>query len=153
MTRNHTLELPTLQGATVGFDRLFNELDRQFANTKNTGYPPYNLVEHSENEWSISIAVAGFREQDLNVSVNRNVLKVEGSIPEDNSTPNYLHKGIAGRAFTREFTLADHVYIDDVTLDLGILTVYLKREVPEEFQPRSFKINSSGARLGNDTAE
>ena len=150
MTRNHTLELPTLQSATVGFDRLFDELDRQFANTKNTGYPPYNLVEHSENQWSISIAVAGFREEDLDVSLNRNKLKIEGSIPDGTDTPNYLHKGIAGRSFTREFTLADHVYVEDVNLDLGILTVHLRREVPEELQPRSFKINSSSSRLGKD---
>jgi len=138
-----TLELPALQGATIGFDKLFDELDRQFANSKSNGYPPYNLAEINENEWMISVAVAGFSQEDLDVTIDRNVLTIEGSAPSGDDSVNYLHKGIAGRSFRRQFTLADYVYVKDASLDNGILNVHLEREVPEELQPKSIKINTT----------
>lgn len=144
MTRHMTtLELPALQGATIGFDKLFDELDRQFANSKSNGYPPYNLAEITENEWMISVAVAGFSQEDLDVNIDRNVLTIEGSAPSGDDSVNYLHKGIAGRSFRRQFTLADYVYVKDASLDNGILNVHLEREVPEELQPKSIKINTT----------
>jgi molecular chaperone IbpA len=138
-----TLELPALQGATVGFDRLFNELDRQFANSKSGGYPPYNLVEINENEWMISLAVAGFGMDNLDVTKDGNLLRVEGTSPKSSEDVNYIYKGIAERNFRREFTLADHVEVENAELDLGMLNIHLKREVPEELLPKSIPINSS----------
>jgi molecular chaperone IbpA len=138
-----TLELPALQSATIGFDRLFDELDRQYANSKSNGYPPYNLAELNENEWMISVAVAGFSDEDLDVTIDRNILTIEGSAPQGDDSVNYLYKGIAGRSFRRQFTLADYVYVEDASLDRGILNVHLKREVPEELQPKSIRINTT----------
>jgi molecular chaperone IbpA len=138
-----TLELPALQGATVGFDRLFNELDRQFANSKSGGYPPYNLVEINENEWMISLAVAGFGMDNLDVTKDGNLLRVEGTSPKGSEDVKYVYKGIAERNFRREFTLADHVEVENAELDLGMLNIHLKREVPEELLPKSIPINSS----------
>jgi len=144
MTRHMTtLELPALQGATVGFDRLFNELDRQFANSKSGGYPPYNLVEINENEWMISLAVAGFGMDNLDVTKDGNLLRVEGTSPKSSEDVNYIYKGIAERNFRREFTLADHVEVENAELDLGMLNIHLKREVPEELLPKSIPINNS----------
>jgi molecular chaperone IbpA len=138
-----TLELPALQSATIGFDRLFDELDRQFANSKSNGYPPYNLAEINDNEWMISVAVAGFSDEDLDVTIDRNILTIEGAAPQGDDNVNYLYKGIAGRSFQRQFTLADYVFVEDARLDRGILNVHLKREVPEELQPKSIKINTT----------
>jgi len=144
MTRHMTtLELPALQGATVGFDRLFNELDRQFANSKSGGYPPYNLVEINENEWMISLAVAGFGMDNLDVTKDGNLLRVEGTSPKSSEDVNYIYKGIAERNFRREFTLADQDEVENAELDLGMLNIHLKREVPEELLPKSIPINSS----------
>jgi len=144
MTRHMTtLELPALQGATIGFDRLFNELDRQFANSKSGGYPPYNIAQINEDEFMISLAVAGFGMDNLEVIKDGNTLRIEGTSPKGDEEVNYLHKGIAERNFRREFTLADHVEVENATLDLGMLNVHLKREVPEELLPKSIKINST----------
>lgn len=144
MTRHMTtLELPALQSATIGFDRLFHELDRQFSNSRSSGYPPYNLAEINENEWMISIAVAGFGMDNLEVIKDGNLLRIEGNSPKGDEEVNYLHKGIAERNFRREFTLADHVEVENATLDLGMLNIHLKREVPEELQPKTIKINST----------
>ncbi len=143
MTRHiTTLELPALQGAAIGFDRLFNELDRQFANSKSGGYPPYNIAKINEDEFMISLAVAGFGMENLDVIKDGNTLRVEGTSPRGDEEVDYLHKGIAERNFRREFTLADHVEVEDATLDLGMLNIHLKREVPEELQPKSIKINT-----------
>lgn len=144
MTRHMTtLELPALQGATVGFDRLFNELDKQFSNSRSNGYPPYNLAEINENEWMISLAVAGFGMDNLEITKDGNLLRVEGTSPKGSEEVNYLYKGIAERNFRREFTLADHVEVENAHLDLGMLNIHLKREVPEKLQPKTIKIKTS----------
>jgi molecular chaperone IbpA len=137
-----TLELPALQSATVGFDRLFDELDRQFANSKSNGYPPYNLAEINDNEWMISLAVAGFGMDNLDITKDGNLLRVEGTSPKGGEDVNYIYKGIAERNFRREFTLADHVEVENAYLELGMLNIHLKREVPEELQPKKIKINT-----------
>jgi molecular chaperone IbpA len=142
MTRLTTLDLPAIYKATVGFDRLFEEMDRQFANSASNGYPPYNVAQLEDNEWMISLAVAGFGMDNLDITHEKNVLSIEGIAPKGEESVNYLHKGIAGRNFRKEFTLADHVEVENATLDNGILNVHLKREVPEELQPKKIKINS-----------
>ena len=112
MTRLTTLDLPSFHRATVGFDRIFNELERQFANSQTTSnYPPYNVAEINENEWMITIAVAGFGMDNLDIVLDKNILTVEGTPPKGDEEVKYLHKGIAGRTFRRSFTLADHIEV------------------------------------------
>ena len=141
MTRLTTLDLPQLHRATIGFDRLFNELDRQFANSPNgQGYPPYNIAQINEDEYMISLAVAGFGMDNLNITKDGKTLRIEGNAPKGDEHVNYLHKGIGGRNFRREFTLADHVEVVNAGLELGMLNVHLKRELPEELQPKTIEI-------------
>jgi len=141
MTRLTTLDLPQLHRATIGFDRLFNELDRQFANSPSQGYPPYNIAQINDDEYMITLAVAGFGMDNLEITQEKNILTIEGTSPKGDEEVNYLHKGIAGRNFRREFTLADHVEVENASLELGMLNIHLKREVPEELQPKKIEIN------------
>ncbi len=138
-----TLDIPSIHRHFVGFDQMFNEMDRMFENSANkgAGYPPYNIAQLSENEYMISLAVAGFGMDNLSIEKDGNVLQIEGKAPMGDEKVNYLHKGIGGRNFRREFTLAEHVDVENATLELGVLNVHLKREVPEELQPKKIKIN------------
>ena len=141
MTRLTTLDLPNFHRATIGFDRLFNELERGFANSPNgNGYPQYNIAQINEDEYMISLAVAGFGMDNLSIEKDGNQLKIEGTAPKGDEQVNYLHKGIGGRNFRREFTLADHVEVVSAGLELGMLNVHLKREVPEALKPKKIKI-------------
>jgi molecular chaperone IbpA len=142
MTRLTTLDLPSFRRATIGFDRLFEEMDRQFANSASQGYPPYNIAQVNDDEYVITLAVAGFGMDALDIEKDKNILKIEGTAPKGDEDVNYLHKGIAGRNFRREFTLADHVEVVNASLDNGMLNVYLKREVPEELQPKKIAIEA-----------
>ena len=141
MTRLTTLDLPSFHRSTVGFDRLFNELDRQFANSQSQGYPPYNIAQINEDEFMITLAVAGFGMDNLDITKDGNILRVEGTSPKGGENVNYLHKGIGERNFRREFTLADHVEVEGAGLEHGMLNIHLKREVPEELQPKKIAIN------------
>ena len=142
MTRLTTLDLPHFHRATIGFDRVFSELERQFANSPNgNGYPPYNIAQINEDEFMISLAVAGFGMDNLEITKDGDQLKIEGTAPKGDEDVKYLHKGIGGRNFRREFTLADHVNVANATLELGMLNVHLKREVPEALKPKTIKIN------------
>jgi molecular chaperone IbpA len=122
---------------------MFNEMDRMFENSANkgAGYPPYNIAQINENEFMISLAVAGFGMDNLSIEKDGNVLQIEGKAPLGDDKVNYLHKGIGGRNFRREFTLAEHVDVKNANLELGMLNIHLKREVPEELQPKKIKIN------------
>ena len=142
MTRLTTLDLPTFHRATIGFDRLFNEMEARFANSASNGYPPYNIAQINDDEYMISLAVAGFGMDNLEITKDGNILRVEGNAPKGDENVNYLHKGIGGRNFRREFTLADHVEVHCANLDLGMLNIHLKREIPEELQPRKIAINT-----------
>ena len=144
MTRLTTLDLPNFHRATIGFDRLFNEMERQFANSPNgNGYPPYNIAQINEDEYMISLAVAGFGMDNLSITQDGDQLKIEGTAPKGDEQVNYLHKGIGGRNFRREFTLADHVEVENASLELGMLNIYLKREVPEALQPKKIEIRDT----------
>ena len=143
MTRQRltTLDLPHFHRATIGFDQMFNELERQFANSPNgNGYPPYNIAQINEDEYMISLAVAGFGMDNLSIEKDGKMLRIEGTAPKGDEEVNYLHKGIGGRNFQREFTLADHVEVESAGLELGMLNVHLKRNIPEELQPKKIKI-------------
>ena len=142
MTRLTTLDLPSLHRATIGFDRLFNEMEARFANSTSQGYPPYNIAQINDDEYMISVAVAGFGMDNLDITKDKQTLRIEGTAPKGDENVNYLHKGIGGRSFRREFTLADHVEVVGATLELGMLNIHLKREVPEELQPKKIAINA-----------
>ena len=141
MTRLETFDLTPFSRATIGFEKLFTELDRQFSNS-NTSYPPYNIVEINENEWNISLAIAGFEMDNLEITQDKNILTIEGNPASDTEDVKYLHKGIGMRAFRRQFTLADYVEVKEASIELGILTVNLVRNIPEEMLPRKIEISS-----------
>ena len=144
MTRLTTLDLPQFHRATIGFDRLFNELERGFANSPNgNGYPPYNIAQINEDEFMISVAVAGFGMDNLEITKDGNQLKIEGTAPKGDEEVNYLHKGIGGRNFRREFTLAEHVNVSGASLELGMLNVHLIREIPEALKPKTIEIRDN----------
>jgi len=121
---------------------MFNELERQFANSPNgNGYPPYNIAQINDDEYMISVAVAGFGMDNLSITKDGDTLKIEGTAPKGDDDVNYLHKGIGGRSFRREFTLADHVNVNTANLELGMLNIHLVRELPEALKPKTIKIN------------
>ena len=147
MTKTLTLrsfDIPAIHKFGIGFDNMFDELMRVSAQQGNTNYPPYNIVQVSEDEYKISVAVAGFSLDNLSVTKDKKVLIVEGKQTigdlADDDVVNYLHKGISERSFRREFQLADHVEITNAHLELGILNVHLKREVPEDAKPKTIAI-------------
>ncbi len=134
-----------LYRSTVGFDRLFSLLD-QFAETAPAnGYPPYNIERTGENDYRISIAVAGFADQDLNIEVKENALTVKGDKKPDEAKGEVLHQGIAARAFERRFQLADYVQVKGASLENGLLHIDLVREVPEAKKPRTIAITTGGS--------
>ena len=145
MTKTLTLrafDLPAIHKFGIGFDNLFDDLMRVNAQQSNNNYPPYNIVQVNDDEYTISVAVAGFGYEDLSVTKDKKTLIIEGkhATDEDAEEINYLHKGISERSFRREFTLADHVEISNAHLELGILSIHLKREVPEEAKPKTIAI-------------
>ena len=143
MTRLTTLDLPSIHRHFVGFDRMFDEMDRMFENSaKGTGYPPYNIAKLNDNEFMISLAVAGFAMNNLEITKDKDTLKIVGTAPKGDDDVNYLHRGIGGRSFRREFTLAEHVDVHNAELANGMLNIHLKREVPEELQPKKIEINA-----------
>jgi molecular chaperone IbpA len=146
MTKTLTLrgfDIPSIHKFGIGFDNMFDELMRVSAQQSSTNYPPYNIVQINEDEYMISLAVAGFGLDNLSVTKDKKFLIIEGKEYQSDSekiVPNYLHKGISNRDFRREFQLADHVEISNAHLELGILSVYLKREVPEDAKPKTIAI-------------
>jgi molecular chaperone IbpA len=146
MTKNtltlRSLDIPQLHKFGIGFDTMFDELHRIHSQQANTNYPPYNVVQINEDEYMISMAVAGFGPDNLSVTKEKNFLIIEGrQNPTDDVEPNYLHHGISARDFRREFKLADHVEIANAHLELGILNIHLKRDVPEEQKPKTIAIS------------
>jgi molecular chaperone IbpA len=147
MTKTLTLrsfDIPALTKFGIGFDNMFDELMRVSAQQSSTNYPPYDIVQINDDEYMISIAVAGFGHDNLSVTKDKKFLIIEGKhsredVLED-TTAKYLHKGISERSFRREFQLADHVEISNAHLELGILSVHLTREVPEEAKPKTIAI-------------
>jgi molecular chaperone IbpA len=133
----------TLTKSAVGFDDAFKRL-ADFAETlpKAVAYPPYNIRKTGENTYTIEIAVAGFGKQDIELVLEDNVLTIKGSITSDDAN-SYLYKGIADRAFTRKFTLADTVEVKNADLINGMLKIWLERFIPESKKPRKIDINTN----------
>jgi molecular chaperone IbpA len=136
-----SLDIPSIHKFAVGFDNMFDEILRINAQQGSTNYPPYNIVQVNEDEYMISLAVAGFSPDNIDITKDGNFLVVEGNPVYPAEDVNYLHKGISARGFRREFKLADHVEIENANLELGILSIQLKRNVPEEQKPKKIAIN------------
>ena len=122
----------------IGFDRYFEDLERM-SNISQTNYPPYNVVKEDDEHFSVELAVAGFSKKDVSITKEKNVLVIEGKVEDESK--DFVHKGVASRAFKRSFTLADDVEISGASLKDGILVVSLERIVPEEDKPVSIKIS------------
>jgi molecular chaperone IbpA len=136
-------DLAPLYRATVGFDQIADMMDRVLtADAPPPTYPPYNIEKTGEDAWRISIAVAGFAEDDLSVELREGALIVSARKADDGAERTYLHRGIATRAFERRFQLADHVKAQNATHADGMLHIDLVREVPEALKPRRIAIES-----------
>lgn len=142
------VDFSPLYRSTVGFDRLFSMLDQIGQPESGTTYPPYNIERTGDDAYRITMAVAGFGEDDISIEAHRNVLSVKGDKKEEsaNEGSELLHRGIASRAFERRFQLADHVEVSGATLKNGLLHVDLKRNVPEEMKPRKIEITSAASK-------
>ena len=135
--------------STVGFDRLFNLLETGLR--EEDGYPPFDIVRDGEDSYRITLAVAGFRPEDIELVAQQNQLTVTGKRADDDGQGEYLHRGIATRAFERRFQLADFIEVGDARFDNGLLSIELKRVVPEAMKPR--KIAIGGSSPANDRIE
>lgn len=137
-----TFDLTPLFRSSIGFDRLSQLVDSALRaeDNANGGYPPYNIERLDEQTYRLTMAVAGFREEDLGIVVQNNTLTVSGRARPDDTNIEYLYRGIAGRAFERHFQLADFIQIGCASLKDGILHITLEREVPEAMKPRHISI-------------
>ena len=141
-TTLNALDLPALQRHAIGFDRIFDELNRTFATTGNFGtYPPYNIIKMDDTHYVVEVAVAGFRENELDVELREGVLTVTGEQVKPENETQYLHKGISARSFTRTFTLAEHMEVRGATVTNGILAIDLEHVIPEEKLARKIAIS------------
>ncbi|WP_170407058.1 Hsp20 family protein [Ruegeria arenilitoris] len=139
-----SFDFAPLHRATVGFDQIADIMDRVMtSDVSQPSYPPYNIEKTDADAYRISIAVAGFAEDDLTIEVKENALVVAGKKATEDTKRTYLHRGIATRAFERRFALADHVRVTGASLENGMLHIDLKREVPEALKPRRIEITST----------
>lgn len=138
------IDLTPLYRSSVGYDRFGSLLDAAFQTEKTSaGYPPYNIEAFEENNYAITLAVAGFKQSELDIQVENGVLTVRGKKEATDSSGNYLHQGIATRSFERKFNLADHIEVVNADLQDGLLTVALVKEVPEAMKPKNIAINGA----------
>src|SRR6185312_13450664 len=139
-----TLNLDPFWRTSIGFDRLFDLMDESLRFEPEDHYPPCNIVRTGENTYRISLAVAGFKPEQVNVTVNQNMLIVSASADEkqEKDKGEYLYRGIAGRSFERRFNLADYVLVKGASLDDGLLQIELERELPDAMKPRRIDIQT-----------
>ena len=133
--------------STVGFDRLFDFLENATRTEPSDNYPPFDIEKVSDDRYRITLAVAGFRSEEIDITARQNMLVITGRKSENrNKDGNYLHMGIATRAFERRFELADFVRVEDADLRDGLLSIELVREIPEAMKPRKISINGGSDR-------
>lgn len=147
--RTTTFDFSPLFRSSVGYDRLLGALEAASRIDTIDNWPPYDIVKMGDDDYRITMAVAGFSQDELSITQEQNMLLVSGHKANEQDR-EYLHRGIAGRSFQRRFELADHVKVTGANLANGLLTVDLKREVPEEMKPRLIEIKSDLALPGND---
>ncbi|NEX19801.1 Hsp20 family protein [Thiorhodococcus mannitoliphagus] len=142
------IDFSPLLRSMIGFDRMTSALESAYR-AEPGGYPPYNIEACGENDYRITMAIAGFSEQDLGIEVKENILTVSGGRPEDaDQDRHFLYRGIANRSFERKFQLADYVRVVEARLENGLLHVELRREIPEAMKPRKIQIRSDAQRDG-----
>lgn len=141
MTQLQRFDTTALNRALVGFDRIFDDMERRFANSVSNNYPPYNIARLEENLYEIELAVTGFAKDEVSVTVEGDKLVIAGQRTKDeDTTSEFLHRGLAFRDFERTFTLADHMKIRSAEIKNGVLTIRIEREIPEEMKPRVIDI-------------
>jgi molecular chaperone IbpA len=147
-------DLSPLLRTAIGFDRLARTLETARTVSEPQGYPPYNIEATSEDTYALTLAVAGFGPDDIEVVAKENVLTITGRAPKAEDTGRFLHRGIAGRAFERRFVLADHIVVEGASLEHGLLSLSLKRMVPEALKPRTIPVQAGQPRRieANDQA-
>lgn len=139
------LNLDPFFRTSIGFDRLFDLMNQSLRAEADEHYPPCNILRTGENDYRILLAVAGFKPEQINVTVNQNVLIVTGEAEKKADEGQYLYRGIAGRSFERRFNLAEYVQVRSATLDQGMLHIELVRELPDAMKPRRIEIKSGKA--------
>jgi len=141
---NHQLtrfDTNALNRALLGFDTMFNDFEHRYANQLKDNYPPYNIVKHDDDTYEIEIAVTGFSKDEVTVEIDQNQLIVKGVRDKSSDvTAEFLHRGLALRDFTRSWTLAEHMEVGEGTIKNGVLTIELKRIVPDALKPRVLKL-------------
>lgn len=140
------LDFTPYRRSTVGFDHLFDLLESQARNNSGDNYPPFNIARTGEDNYRITLAVAGFRPQDIDITAHQNLLTVQGKKRDDvDGGAEMLHVGIANRGFERRFELADHVRVQQADMADGLLIIDLVREVPEAMKPKKIAVNGTPA--------
>ncbi len=149
-----TFDFAPLFRTAIGFDRLARLMDTAAAAPEASSYPPYNIEKTGDDTYRLTMAVAGFRPEELDLVVKENTLVISGKVASDGQKGEVLYRGIAGRAFERRFVLADHIVVDGADLQNGLLHVGLKRVVPEALKPRRIAIGAgSPTAIANDTQD
>ena len=138
---SNTFSFP--RGAFVGFDHIFNDLEKMASSHQKDHYPPHNVVKLNDDEYIIELAIVGFKEADLEITMHDGILTIKGNREHRRSQELYVHKGISGRKFERSFRLSEFVEVTGADLEDGLLSIILKRILPEEKRPRKIAINQS----------
>ena len=141
------------RGAFVGFDHIFNDLERMATAHQKDHYPPHNVVKHNDDEYLIELAVVGFKEADIKITMHDGILTVKGDRDKRRDQNLYVHKGISGRKFERSFRLSEFVEVTGADLEDGLLTIHLERLIPEEKRPRVISINNGVSKNDTTSAE
>ena len=144
MTRELTirsLDIPSIHKIAVGFDNLFDELNR-LSSAQTQNYPPHNVIKHTDDRFTIEVAVAGFKEGEVSITLEKNILTITGEkvISLDAQPIEYVHRGISSRSFVRQWPLAEYVEVISAEIEDGILSIELERKVPDEQKPKSIAI-------------
>ncbi|KWV93018.1 Hsp20 family protein [Erythrobacter sp. YT30] len=148
------LDFTPYRRSTVGFDRLFDLLESQARTNSGDNYPPFNIARQGEDNYRITLAVAGFRPQDIDITAQQNLLTVQGKKREEaEDGSELLHVGIANRGFERRFELADYVRVENADLADGLLVIDLVREVPEAMKPKKISVNGAATLTAVPTEE
>jgi len=144
MNNNALQRIEAINRALIGFDTMFDQMERRYANSVNNNYPPHNILKTGENQYEIQLAVTGFEKSEISVTIESNVLTVRGegaeSIRHEQPEIVYLHRGLASRDFAREFPLAEHIEITGAEIKNGMLIIKLFRNIPESEKPRVIDI-------------
>jgi molecular chaperone IbpA len=148
-----TYDLSPLFRSAIGFDRLANTLESIHNTNSSGGYPPYNIELVDENQYTITMAVAGFTADDLEIEVEQNKLRISGQKQEEENGRQYLHRGIANRSFERSFQLADHIKVANAAIQDGMLNLELVREIPEAMKPRKIAIQKHATNVVDSRVE